>query len=99
MLTDHLITKSLGQGVDRHFLSCSDPTLNDEGKQSPHQRGYMVVPTPVGSTSHHPLQAHLWCWQSRIQKHAKQFQPHLPFKPRSTHCLQPPVPSLLKQSR
>src|SRR5215470_5383133 len=59
----------------------------------------MVVSTPVGSPSNHPLQAHLWCWQSSIKKHAKQFQPHLPFKPRSTRRLQPPVPRLLKQSR
>jgi len=39
MLANHLITKALGQGVNRHFFSRSDPTLNDEGKQPPDQRG------------------------------------------------------------
>src|SRR6516165_1231303 len=59
----------------------------------------MIVSTPVGSTSHHPLQAHLWCWQASIKIEAKQFQSHLPFKLRAACCLQPPVPGLLKKSR
>src|SRR5579872_2661827 len=58
----------------------------------------MVISTPVGSTTNHSLQAHLWCRQSRIKKYAKQFQPHLSFKPCPARCLQPPPPGLLKQA-